>query len=115
MFEFAFQEVPGHFRLNEVVDTGAAAAPSAFREFNQLKIRNGPQDLAWLLGDFLAMTQMTRLMIGDGLFRGVSGWRRLNSDLGQPFMDILDLFVPQMSALFVGGLALQKFGIMFEV
>lgn len=40
VFDFALEKVAGHFRLDQVVDAGAATAPHALREFDELQVRN---------------------------------------------------------------------------
>ena len=37
---FSIEQVIGHFGLDEVVDAGAAAAPGAFRKFDELEAGN---------------------------------------------------------------------------
>ena len=38
--EFAVEKLVGHFRLNQIVNARAAAAPVAFGEFDQLQVGN---------------------------------------------------------------------------
>ena len=46
--EFALQQVIGHFRLNEVVNAGAAAAPVRLGRLDEFQIQNRPQHLSRL-------------------------------------------------------------------
>ena len=55
VIDFSLQEFIGHHRLDDIVDTGAAAAPVAFGQLNQFQVRNGVEDGAWLAGDLLAV------------------------------------------------------------
>ena len=66
---FAIEQVVGHFRLNDVVDAGAAAAPGAFGKFDEFQAGDGVQDLARLRGDFLAVAQMASFVVSDGAGR----------------------------------------------
>ena len=68
--QFAVEKFVGHFRLDQIVNARAAAAPGAFGQFDQFQIRNRLQDLARLRGDFLAVAQMAGLVIGHGLRGG---------------------------------------------
>ena len=68
VIEFTIEKLGGHFRLNDVIDAGAAAAPFAFSEFDEFEFGNRFQDGAWLRGDFLAVTEMAGFVVGDGLF-----------------------------------------------
>ena len=80
VLELAVQELVGHLRLDDVVDAGAAAAPGALRQLDQLQVRDQAQQLARLGGDLLAVRQVAGLVIGHHLRRGVVGGR-LDADL----------------------------------
>ena len=67
--ELAIEEIARHFRLDQIVDAGATAAPCAFRQFDKFEIGDGPEHGARLGGDFLAVAEVTRLVVGDGLRR----------------------------------------------
>lgn len=97
VIDFSLQEFIGHHRLDDIVDTGAAAAPVAFGQLNQFQVRNGVEDGAWLAGDLLAVGQVAAFMVGHFCFGcfGV-GWRRFVSDFFQPLMNIFDLGIPEL-------------------
>ena len=69
VLELALQKFACHFRLDKIVNAGAAAAPHAFVQLDQIQIWNGFQNLSRLRFDLLAVTQMTRLMVSDRLLR----------------------------------------------
>src|SRR5262245_24226360 len=83
MFELALKKLLRHFRLDQIINARAAATPRAFRQFNQFEMRNGTKNLAGLAGNFLPVTQVTGLVIRDGLRWSIRRllWRRLDSDL----------------------------------
>src|ERR1051326_7404520 len=103
MFEFAAEEFIRHFRLHDLVNAGAAAAPGGFRQLHQFQIWNRSQDLSRLRRNFLPMTQVTGLGVrhGRSLLPPGGGtatffWgRRLDPDSGEPLVDVLDLLVPE--------------------
>ena len=57
-----------HFRLGDVVDARATAAPCRFGQLDQLKAGNGIENFPWLFCDLLPVAQMTSLVVGDGKF-----------------------------------------------
>ena len=61
------------------------------------------------------MAEVAGFVVGDGLFGCVEGVRRGDADLGEPFVDVLKLAVPQFGAVTVGIIVLQKLGVMLEV
>ena len=83
-------------RLHDVVDAGAAAAPGSFRQLDQFQVRDQAQQLARLRGDLLAVREVAGLVIGHLPGAGGTALRgRLDADLDQPFVDVLDLLVPE--------------------
>jgi hypothetical protein len=59
------QQALGHLWLSYVINPSASAAPRRFGKLSKFSPWNCPQDLSRLRRDFLPMTQMTRLMIGQ--------------------------------------------------
>src|ERR1039457_5033073 len=53
VLELAVQKLVGHLRLHNVVNAGAAAAPQAFRQLDQLQVRDQAQQLTRLVGGLL--------------------------------------------------------------
>jgi len=51
------------------------------------------QKLARLVGDFLSVAQVTRVVVGGFVLRGDVGWGS-PSDFLQPLMDVADFAVP---------------------
>ena len=74
VFELAVEELVGHFRLHDVVDASAAAAPEALRQLYQLEVGDEPQELAWLGGDLLAMREVAGLVVGHDLDGKSARW-----------------------------------------
>src|SRR5262245_41251682 len=80
--DFAHAQVAGRFRLNEVVDAGAAATHPGFDRADELEAWNRSQEVAWLGPIPLGMRQMTCVVVGDlGLQRLTRGTRL--TELGQ--------------------------------
>src|SRR5262245_42055525 len=65
--QFSFEQLSSHFGLGDIVDSSAAAAPVGLRQFDQLQTRNGLQQSAGLSCHFLAMGQVTGLVVSDHL------------------------------------------------
>src|SRR3954452_10036637 len=61
---FAFAELVGCLRLDEVVDSGGAAA-ACVREFENVDTGNAVEKVAGLLADALGVEQVTGVLIGD--------------------------------------------------
>src|ERR1044071_6354922 len=107
MFEFAAEEFIRHFRLHDIVNAGAAAAPGGFRQLHQFQIWNRSQDLSRLRRNFLPMTQVTGFVVrhGRSLLIPEAGpptgfWSgRLDPSSREPLVDVLDLLVPEGGAL----------------
>ena len=59
------EELLGLLRLGDVVDASAAAAPVGFGEFHKLESGDELQEVAGLLGDLLAVRQVTGIVVGD--------------------------------------------------
>src|SRR5687768_11294065 len=62
---FPSEQFRRHFRLGNIIDAGAATAPARLRQFDELEAGNHLQECPRLAADFLSMTKMTALMIGD--------------------------------------------------
>ncbi len=60
----------------------------------------------------MAVSQMTRLVIGDHLSGAWIGGR-LGANLDQPFMDVFDLLVPEDRGFVVNGIVGQELVIVF--
>ena len=65
MPDLAVEQLVGHLRLGDVVDTGTATAPRALRQLGQFQSRNRLEQLPRLRGDILAMAQVTGFVVGD--------------------------------------------------
>ena len=115
VLQLSVEKFVRHFRLNQIVDSGAAATPGAFGKFRQLQIGNRFQKLAWLRGDFLAVTKMTRFVIGHILRRKIFIGRRLDSDLREPFVNVFYFLIPKMRAFLIRRILGQKFRVMFQM
>ena len=72
-----------HFRLCDVIDAGATAAPGRFGQFDEIDAGNRVENLPRLSCDLLPVAQMTCLMVGDGKFpdspRRACGFRKPDS------------------------------------
>ena len=106
VFELSVEEFVRHFRLGQVVNARAAATPIGFGKLDQLEIRNRPQQLARLGGDFLAVAEVAGFVVGHDLFELGAGARLAlpNSDAGlgcrifdEPFVDVLHLLRPTVA------------------
>ena len=64
MLQLSYEELIGHFRLDQVIDAGAAAAPRAFLQLDQFEIGNGAQKFPGLYGDLLAVAKVTGFVVG---------------------------------------------------
>jgi hypothetical protein len=62
--DLAIAKLPGRLRLEQVVNAGRPAAERAFLDFDQLKTRDGTQDLPGLKAYTLGMLEMARVMVG---------------------------------------------------
>ena len=94
VLELPIEQFVGHLWLNDVVDAGAPAAPRAFGQFDQAEIGNRAQELPGLRGNLLAMAKMARLVIGDRLRGRMIRGGQLESDMSEPFVNVLYLGVP---------------------
>ena len=65
--DLALEQLVGHFRLGDVVNTGAATAPRALRQLGQFQSGDCLEQLPWLRGDFLAVAQVAGFVVGDFL------------------------------------------------
>ena len=90
--DLAFLQLRRHFRLSDVIDASAPAAPGRLREFSQSETWNRFQDLPWLLGDLLAVTEVACFMISDRplVKASFSGPRFSKADLTKPLMNVAD-------------------------
>ena len=62
---FAFAELSGGFRLNEIVNSSGAAADGAFGNFEEFDAGNGGEQLAGLGANALSVLQMAGIVEGD--------------------------------------------------
>src|SRR5579885_3441900 len=60
---FAFQQLPGHLLISNVVGTGAATAPIGLFQVYQLQTGDTLEQRARLALDFLTVRQMAGVMI----------------------------------------------------
>jgi hypothetical protein len=67
VFKFPVLEIRSHFGLRNVVNPRAAAAPGRLGQLDKLQSWNGKENLPRLAGDFLAVAEVTCLMVGDSL------------------------------------------------
>ena len=102
------------FRLRDVVDAGAAAAPRGLGEFPESEARDESEKLAGLHADFLAVAQVAGFVIGDGGFTAAGG-RGAAAGFDQKFVDVLDLRVPGVGAGSVGRIVGQEVAVFFEM
>lgn len=93
MVEFPLQKFVGHFGLDQVVNSRAAATPHRFGQRRQLQAGDFRQQFARLDGDFLPVAKMTGVMVGHARFRARI-FRRAKVDLDEPFADVLHLLRP---------------------
>jgi len=61
------------FGLNEVVNTGAAAALVAVGDLNELQARDPGEELARLLADALRVSEVAGVMVRDARSDGMAG------------------------------------------
>ena len=73
--ELSRQQALGHLWLNYVINPCASAAPHRFGKLSKFNPWNCAQDLPRLRRDFLPMTEMTRLVIGQVFNRKVGRLR----------------------------------------
>ena len=66
--ELSLLQLCRHFRLGDVVDASATAAPCRFGQLGQLEAGNGIENFPWLFCDLLPVAQMTSLVVCDGKF-----------------------------------------------
>ena len=71
-FHFFLQQIERGFRLRDVVDSGRTAANVRVGQFHEFDARNGAQQLARGLADFLAVEQVAGVLIGDADRHGFS-------------------------------------------
>ena len=79
-----------------------------------LQVRDQAQQLARLGGDLLAVRQVAGLVVGHHLRRGMVGGR-LNADLNEPLVDVLDLLVPEGGAVAIGRVVGEQLVVVLEV
>src|SRR6266849_5014460 len=115
VLELALEQGGGHLRLNQVVDARAPAAPGAFGQFSQREMGNGAEHLSRLGRDFLAVAKVAGLVISHGLRRNVRAGRRLNSDLHEPLVDVLDLVVPLAGEWLVARVAGEQLRVVLQM
>ena len=112
--DLADEEQFGLLGLGDVVDAGAAAAPVGLGELDELEPGDELQEIAWLLGDLLAVRQVAGVVVGDGeiaqaLLRGAA------AVLHHPFVDVAQLGVPELRERRVGGVVGEQGAVMPEM
>ena len=83
------EELFGLLGLGDIVDASAAAAPVGFGEFDELKSGDELQEVAGLLGDLLAVRQVTGVVVGDGEVAQARA-RGAATVLHHPFVDVAE-------------------------
>ena len=102
------------FRLRDVVDAGAAAAPGGFREFGEGEPGDEFEQLAGLGGDFLAVAKVAGFVISDGSFAAASP-RGAATVFDKVFVDVLDLGIPVMGTGGIGRIIGKEVAVFFQV
>lgn len=106
--EFTVKELGGLLGLSDVVDTGGAATPAAFRKFSQPDAGEGIEQLPGLPGDLLSVAEMAAFVVGKVRCPGKrTRRRRAKADFDQPFMNILCLLVPLPGTCGIGRISSQ--------
>src|SRR5215472_17311416 len=62
---FTCPQLARRLRLEQIIDTCAAAADLSFWDINHLEIRYGTKNGSWLLAYALTMRQMAGVMVGN--------------------------------------------------
>ena len=87
--DLADEELFGLLGLGDVVDAGAAAAPIGLGELDELQARDQLKEVAGLLGDLLAVRQVTGVVVGDGEVAQACA-RGAATVLHHPFVDVAE-------------------------
>ena len=92
--DLADEELFGLLGLGDVVDACAAAAPISFGEFDELESGDQFEQVAGLLGNLLAVGQVTGIVVGDGEVAQAS-LRCAAAVLHHPLVDVAELRIPE--------------------
>jgi hypothetical protein len=112
--EFSPQKLAGHFGLDEVVNSGAAAAPHRFGKRHDVEARYVGEKFAGLGGDFLAVAEVAGVVIGDARFGG-RFFGRAEADVDEPFADVLHFLGPLPGPGGIERIVVEEAVEMFEV
>ncbi len=90
MAQFAREQLCRHFRLGDIVDARAAAAPVRLRQFLQLQPGYALEQFARLGCDFLSVAEVAGLVISHRAveMQGCVGLAQI--DFNEPFTDVFD-------------------------
>lgn len=83
---FLREELERGFRLRDVVDPRGAAAEIGERHLDELDAGDGANQLARSFADFLAMREMTRILVRDA--QRDFAERRSEAEFGEEFGDV---------------------------
>lgn len=110
---FAIAEGIGGFGLDQIVDSGGAAADGVFRDFGEFELGNICQQLAWLRADALGVLEMARIVEGYAEAERIS-WRA-GRQLGQNFCDVLALCGEGFGAIGVVGIVAKQMAVILNI
>jgi hypothetical protein len=110
---FAFAELGGSFRLNEIIDARGTTTDGSFGNFQKLDAGDLGQELARLRADTLRMLQVAGIVKGDasgyGMAFGTGG------QLGKKLTNVAALGGESFGAIGISGIVAEEMAVVLHV
>ena len=110
----SFLELHRHLRLRDIVDPRAAAAPIRFVQLFTFYARDRVEHLPGRRRDLLSVCKVAGIVVGDGFVNAFPSWRPV-ADRDQEFVNVLDLFAPDLCPFRILRIVPQQAIVMFHV